>query len=73
VLARARLRHDAPLAHALRQERLPQRVVDLVRAGVRQVFALQVDARPAQVPRSAARRSDRSRTPAGALQVRELC
>ncbi len=43
VLTRARLGDDAPLAHALRQQALPQRVVDLVRAGMRQVFALEVD------------------------------
>ncbi len=45
MLARARLGDDAPLAHPLRQQSLAQRVVDLVRAGMRQVFALEVDAR----------------------------
>ena len=41
VLARARLGDDARFAHAPRQEHLPQRVVDLVRPGVVQVFALE--------------------------------
>jgi len=47
VLPRARLGHDALLAHALDQERLAQSVVDLVRPGVVEVFALEVDLRPA--------------------------
>ena len=41
VLARPGLGDDAPLAHPLRQERLPDGAVDLVRAGVREVFALE--------------------------------
>ena len=48
VLARAGLRDDAPLAHAPGEQRLSQAVVDLVRAGVQQVFALEPDARAAQ-------------------------
>jgi hypothetical protein len=48
VLARAGLGDDAALAHAPRQQRLAQAVVDLVRAGVQQVFALEPDARAAQ-------------------------
>ena len=47
MLPGARLGDHAALAHALRQERLPQRVVDLVRAGVGQVFPLEVDLRAA--------------------------
>ncbi len=43
VLAGAGLGDDAGLAHALGQERLAQHVVDLVRAGVVQVFALEED------------------------------
>ena len=43
VLAGAGLGDDAMLAHAPRQQRLSDAVVDLVRAGVQQVFALQVD------------------------------
>ena len=48
VLARAGLGHDARLAHPRRQQRLAERVVDLVRAGVRQVLALEEDARAAR-------------------------
>ncbi len=43
VLARARLGDDALLAHAHGEERLAEHVVDLVRAGVAEVLALQVD------------------------------
>jgi hypothetical protein len=49
VLPRARLRDHPALADALRQERLPQRVVDLVRAGMRQILAFEVDLRAARV------------------------
>ncbi len=48
MLPRARLCHNAPLPHPLHEQRLPQRVVDLMRARVRQVFALQIDLRTAQ-------------------------
>ena len=41
------LGNDALLAHALSQKSLPEGVVDLVRAGVEQVLALQVDLRAA--------------------------
>ena len=41
VLARAGLGDDAPLAHAPREQRLADRVVDLVGAGVVQVLALE--------------------------------
>ncbi len=44
VLSRSRLGDDAPLAEARRKQDLPQRVVDLVRAGVVQVLALEHDA-----------------------------
>ena len=57
----ARLGHDAPLPHALSHERLTQRVVDLVRARVRQVLALEVDLRPAGVRRQARRVVQRRR------------
>ncbi len=43
VLARAGFRDDAGAAHALGQQDLADAVVDLVRAGVVQLFALQVD------------------------------
>ncbi|MOA07868.1 hypothetical protein D3C78_1275950 [compost metagenome] len=43
MLARAGLGNDALLAHALGQHRLADHVVDLVRAGMVQLFALEVD------------------------------
>jgi len=48
MLPRARFRNDARLAHLHREEPLTDGVVDLVRAGVQQVFALQIDARAAE-------------------------
>ena len=39
---------DPALSHPYRQQRLPERVVDLVGAGVVEVFALQEDACPAR-------------------------
>ncbi len=47
MLARAGLRDDALLAHAPGEQSLPQAVVDLVRAGVQQIFALDIDLRAA--------------------------
>lgn len=47
MLAGAGLGDDAGLAHAAGQQRLADGVVDLVRAGVVQVFALEQDLRPA--------------------------
>ena len=49
VLARARLGDDAALAHPAREQDLSERVVDLVRACVREVFPLEVEARAARV------------------------
>ena len=49
VLAGAGLRDDAALAHALREQPLAEAVVDLVRAGVEQVFALEIDLRAAEL------------------------
>ena len=57
VLAGARLGDDPPLTHALGQQRLTERVVDLVRARVVEVLALEVDG-PA----------DALREPPGAIQ-----
>ena len=48
MLSGAGLRDDTMLAHALNQQRLSQTVVDLVRAGVQQIFALEINLRPAQ-------------------------
>ena len=48
MLARARLGDDAALAHADGEQRLPERVVDLVRACVREILALEKDPRAAE-------------------------
>ena len=45
VLPGAGLRDDAALPHPPREEHLAERVVELVRAGVEEVLALQGDAR----------------------------
>ena len=55
VLTGAGLGHDAPRAQPPRQQRLPERVVDLVRAGVRQILALEPHlARPSACDRCGA-------------------
>ena len=51
VLTRTGLRNETRLAHLLREQRLPEAVVDLVRTRVIQVLALQVDLRAAEVLR----------------------
>jgi hypothetical protein len=61
VHAGAGLGDDALLAHVAREQRLADRVVDLVRAGVVQVLALEVDLRPAQQLRPAPGVVDRAR------------
>ena len=48
VLARAGFGDDAVLAHAAGEQRLAEAVVDFVRAGVEQVFALDVELRAAE-------------------------
>jgi len=60
VLPRAGFRDDAALSHPHSQQTLPEAIVDLVRAGVQQVFAFDVDARATQKlgqPRSKLQRS----------------
>ena len=57
VLARAGFGDDARLAHAARQQHLADAVVDLVRAGVVELVALEVDFRAADNAWSAARRN----------------
>ena len=73
VLPRAGLGDDPPLAHLAGEQRLAQRVVDLVRAGMRQVLPLEVDLRAAQVGRQPPRMGQR-RGPAdiGAQQIAQL-
>ena len=68
VLAGACFGDDAPLAHPHGQQRLAERVVDLVRARMRQVLALQKDARAAAGLPSAARLRDRRRAADVVLQ-----
>jgi hypothetical protein len=60
VLTGAGLRDDARLAEALRDQRLAESVVQLVRAGVEQVLALQVDALAGGEPLRAAVSSSRA-------------
>ena len=48
VLSGARFRDHSPLPHPLREQGLPERVVDLVRSGVREIFTLQQNARAAE-------------------------
>ena len=74
VLARTRLGDDALLAHAPRQQRLTDGVVDLVGPGVVEVLTLEVDLRPAQHLRPAPRVIDRTGPAHEVLQlVTELC
>ena len=68
MLARAGLRDDPLFAHPPRQQPLAQRVVDLVRAGVQQVLALQVDSCAAQMFGHAAGEVERRRPPAIVVQ-----
>ena len=65
VLPGAGLGDDAPLPHAPRQQRLTEAVVDLVRAGVGQVLALQIDPRPAAEGGAQVRREVERRRPPG--------
>ena len=51
LLARARLRDDARLAKSSREQRLAERVVDLVGAGVGEVLPLEVQAEGGGQPR----------------------
>ena len=70
MLTSARLSDDALLAHALREERLAERVVDFVRARVQQVFTLQEDARLAVVFRELLRIVEIRRTARILAQIR---
>ena len=49
MLARAGFGDDAGAAHAFGQQDLTDAVVDLVRAGVVQLFALEIDFRAAEM------------------------
>ena len=62
MLARAGFRDDARLAHFHGEEALADGVVDFVRAGVQQVFALEINARAGEVRGEARGKLKRRRT-----------
>src|SRR5438270_5105330 len=76
VLARSGFGYQARLAHAQREQRLPQRVVELVRARVAEILTLQVDVPAAEMLSKTRRRIQRCRPPhermpvAGQLQLK---
>ena len=49
MLSRARFRDDARFPHAFREQGLADGIADLVRAGVIEIFALEIHLRPAQL------------------------
>ena len=63
MLPRPRLGDDAVLPHASREERLTDRAVDLVRAGVREILSLEEDACEADRAGQARRVGERRRAP----------
>ncbi len=63
---------DALFAHALYQQSLAKHVVDLVCAGVVQVFALEPDLRPAEFFRQAPQRRQRRWAATELLRQREV-
>ena len=69
MLPRARLGDDALLAHAFREQGLPERVVDLVRPRMQQVLALQINLRPATMLREPLRKIQLRRPPRELLQM----
>ena len=69
VLAGAGLGDDAALAHRARDQRLADGVVDLVRAGVVEVFALEKDLRATDLFRQALGVIDRRRPADVVFQV----
>ena len=64
MLAGSGLGDDALLAHAAGEQRLAERVVDLVRAGVEEVFTLEVDLGSAALFREPLGEVERRRTAA---------
>jgi hypothetical protein len=73
VLARTGLRDDARLAHPLGQQRLGDDVVDLVRAGVVEVLALEDDPGSASMLGEARHLGDDARAAGvGAVEAIEL-
>ena len=61
MLAGACFRDDAFFAHASREQSLSESVIDLVRAGVKEVLALQVDACATKLLSQSARKKQRCR------------
>src|SRR5260370_36471276 len=61
VLTRAGLSDDAPLTHALREQNLAERVVDLMRAGMQQILALEINFCAAEFLRQALGEIERGR------------
>src|SRR6266545_2968302 len=73
MLARAGLGDDPGLAHTFGQQPLAERVVDFMRAGMRQVLALEVDLRAAAVLGQSYGVGQRGRPPGeGAVQFVQL-
>ncbi len=73
MLASAGLGDDSLLAEALGEQRLPEHIVDLVRAGVVQILALEDDSSPTRVfgePGNLG--DDRRATRVGTVQFRQL-
>ena len=68
MLARARLGDDPRLAHAAGEQDLAEHVVDLVRAGVVQLVALEIDLRPAEALGEPLGEIERARPPDIVLQ-----
>ena len=69
VLARASLGNNARFAHALRQKNLAHCIVDLVRAGVVEVFTLEINFRAAEFARQAFGKVERRGTADKFLEV----
>ena len=69
VLAGAGFGNDALLAHAPREQCLAKAVVDLVRAGVVEIFALEPDLRAAKLVGPAPGMVDRGRAPDEVLEL----
>ena len=63
LLTGAGLRNHPLFPHPARQQGLTEGIVDLVRTRMVQVFPLQVDLRPAQVPRQALGKEERRFAP----------
>ena len=55
MLTCARFRDDAAFVHPSRQQHLPHRIIDLVRASVQKIFAFQINLRSASMRRQPSR------------------